>query len=174
MIYFCSVISINISDDLDTMPTKSSPNIYCFMKTRSLVIGFLLTKNSNVNRRRYFDGNRYLEQFCNIHKVSLLFEVGLHFFYSQHVNINIIRIISHTTDKVFHYNYYKILSLKVRANKAGFNFIISISIFVENCLLYDATQDFLVWVRTGSNPANINRFRRYTGIIVPLLCIVMM
>ena len=34
---------------------------------------------------------------------------------------------------------------------------------MENCLQYDAIHDFLVWLRTGSNPADINRFRSLTG-----------
>ena len=38
-----------------------------------------------------------------------------------------------------------------------------ILIFVKNCLLYDAIQDFSVWLRIGSNPADINRFRSHTG-----------
>ena len=42
---------------------------------------------------------------------------------------------------------FKILSLGV--NKTCINFIIFILIFVENCLLYEAMNDFSVWVRTG-------------------------
>ena len=34
-----------------------------------------------------------------------------------------------------------------------------ILLFVENCLKYNAIYDFSVWLRTGSNPRNINRFR---------------
>ena len=30
---------------------------------------------------------------------------------------------------------------------------------------YDAVHDFSVWLRTISNPVDINRFRRFTGII---------
>ena len=33
--------------------------------------------------------------------------------------------------------------------------------FLENCLLYDAVHDFLVWLRTYSNPADINQFRSH-------------
>ena len=51
---------------------------------------------------------------------------------------------------------------KGRANKPGINFIIFISIFVENYLLYDVIQDFPAWLRTGSDPADINWFRSYT------------
>ena len=35
--------------------------------------------------------------------------------------------------------------------------MILISILVENCLKYDAIHDFLVWLRTSSNPVDINR-----------------
>ena len=37
---------------------------------------------------------------------------------------------------------------------------------MENCLLYDAIQDFSVRLRTGCNPADITRFRSHTGNIV--------
>ena len=47
-------------------------------------------------------------------------------------------------------------------NKTGFNFMIFILIFVENFLYYDAINNFSVWLRTGSNPADTNRFRNYT------------
>ena len=30
---------------------------------------------------------------------------------------------------------------------------------MEYCLQYDFIQDFSLWLRTGSNPADINRFR---------------
>ncbi len=36
-------------------------------------------------------------------------------------------------------------------------------IFVENCLYCDAIHDFSVWLRNGSNPADINRLRSHTG-----------
>ena len=35
--------------------------------------------------------------------------------------------------------------------------------FVENCLYYDGIHNFSVWLRTGSNPADISRFRIHTG-----------
>ena len=35
--------------------------------------------------------------------------------------------------------------------------------FVENCLQFDAIHDILVWLRTGSKPPDINRFRSYTA-----------
>ena len=38
----------------------------------------------------------------------------------------------------------------------------SILIFVENCLYYDAIPDFLVLLRTGSNPVDVERFGSYT------------
>ena len=41
--------------------------------------------------------------------------------------------------------------------------MIFILIFVENCLYYDAIHDFSVWLRTGSNPADISWFRSDTG-----------
>ena len=34
---------------------------------------------------------------------------------------------------------------------------------MENSLYYYAILNFSVWLRTGSNPANINRFRSHTG-----------
>ena len=34
---------------------------------------------------------------------------------------------------------------------------------MKNYLLFDTIQDFLVWLRTGSYPADINRFRSHTG-----------
>ena len=34
---------------------------------------------------------------------------------------------------------------------------------MQNCLLYDAILDFSVCLKTGSNPADINRFRSHTG-----------
>ena len=50
----------------------------------------------------------------------------------------------------------------VRANKTGINLMIFfILFFVENCLLYDTIHDFSVWLRTGSNPSDINRFLRH-------------
>ena len=37
---------------------------------------------------------------------------------------------------------------------------------MENCLYYDDIHDFSVLMRTGSNPAHINWFKRYTGKVV--------
>ena len=34
---------------------------------------------------------------------------------------------------------------------------------MENCLLYDVIYDFSVWLRTGSNPADVDRFQSHTG-----------
>ena len=34
---------------------------------------------------------------------------------------------------------------------------------MENCLYYDAIHDFSVWLRTGSDPADINQFRSHNG-----------
>ena len=50
--------------------------------------------------------------------------------------------------------------------ETGITFMIFILILVENCLYYDGIHVFLVWLRTGSNPANINRFRSQTGILL--------
>ena len=36
-------------------------------------------------------------------------------------------------------------------------------LFVENCPQYDIIQDFTVWLRTGTNPVDINRFQCPTG-----------
>ena len=50
--------------------------------------------------------------------------------------------------------------LEAEVNKTSFDFMILILIFVENCLQYDAIHDFFSeWLRTSSNPADINRFR---------------
>ena len=47
--------------------------------------------------------------------------------------------------------------------KTGIDFMIFILLFVDNCLLYYAKHDFSICLRTGSNPADINRFRSHTG-----------
>ena len=49
------------------------------------------------------------------------------------------------------------------SDKTGINFMIFILIFLENCLHYGAKHDFSVWLRTGSNPADINWFQSHTG-----------
>ncbi len=41
--------------------------------------------------------------------------------------------------------------------------IVSPELLLEHCLYSDAIYDFLVWLRTGSNPAHSNRYRRHTG-----------
>ena len=41
--------------------------------------------------------------------------------------------------------------------RPGLTKLVLILLFVENCLY------FLVWMRTGSNPANINRLQSHTG-----------
>ena len=46
--------------------------------------------------------------------------------------------------------------------KTSINFIIFILIIVENCLSYDAIHEITAWIRTGSNPADINLFRSHT------------
>ena len=52
------------------------------------------------------------------------------------------------------------------ANKTGNNFMPFISIFVENYLLYNAIDDFSLWLKTGSNPVGINRFQSFSGNIM--------
>ena len=42
------------------------------------------------------------------------------------------------------------------ASKTGINFFIFILIFVENC-------NMILWLRTGYNPVDINRFQSHTG-----------
>ena len=41
-------------------------------------------------------------------------------------------------------------------------FMIFVLLFVEKCIKYDALHDFSVWLRTGSNPADM-RLRSHTG-----------
>ena len=53
---------------------------------------------------------------------------------------------------------------KARSNKTGIRFMIFILIFVENCLKYVVMHDFSVWLKTGSNLADIDRLRGDTGI----------
>ena len=48
------------------------------------------------------------------------------------------------------------------ANKTGFNLMIFISVLVKNLLQYDAIHGFSVWLRTDSDPADINRFESQT------------
>ena len=50
---------------------------------------------------------------------------------------------------------------KDRANKTGIKLIIFILIFEES--LYDAKRNFSLWLRTDSNPPDINRFQSDTG-----------
>ena len=40
--------------------------------------------------------------------------------------------------------------------------MILVFIFIENYLKCDAIHDFLIWPRTGSNPADINGFQSHT------------
>ena len=44
------------------------------------------------------------------------------------------------------------------ANKTGFSFMIYNSLFLGSCLQYKI-HNFLIWLRTGSNPSDINRFQ---------------
>ena len=52
---------------------------------------------------------------------------------------------------------------KARDNKTGINFMITIKIFVGNCVQYVTIHDILVWPRTGSIQTDNNRFRSHTG-----------
>ena len=53
---------------------------------------------------------------------------------------------------------------KDRANKSGIKFIIIISIFVENCLSYDAFHDFPVWLGNGPYPPSEDeRYHYFTA-----------
>ena len=62
-------------------------------------------------------------------------------------------------------NKYNIKSifLAERDRKAGLTKLVQIYNFYFNIrgrlYVYDATHDFSVWLRTSSNPADINRFR---------------
>jgi len=47
--------------------------------------------------------------------------------------------------------------------KTGINFMIFILIFVENCLQFDAIQDFSFWLRTDPDQVDSNQFRSHTG-----------
>ena len=55
---------------------------------------------------------------------------------------------------------HKILPLG--ANKTGFNFKIFVSVFVENCLLYDALHNFSKLLKVGTNLVDINQFKTNT------------
>ena len=46
-------------------------------------------------------------------------------------------------------------------------------IVVESCVYDDAVQDFSVWLRTGSNPEGINRFRSHTGKTLLVRCLIL-
>ena len=65
-----------------------------------------------------------------------------------------------TLTKPLRVNCYSSEVPKARTYKTGICFIIFYFIFVENCLYYDAIHDFSVWLRTGSNLVDINRFRK--------------
>ncbi len=60
---------------------------------------------------------------------------------------------------IFIASYYRQLSADIKMKnytiKTGINFMIFILIFIEN--------DFSVWLRTGSKPADINRYQSHTG-----------
>ena len=50
---------------------------------------------------------------------------------------------------------------KALANKTGVDF--HSNICGKLSVIYDAIHDFSVWLKTGSKPADINRFRSHTG-----------
>ena len=52
---------------------------------------------------------------------------------------------------------------KDRANKTDIKLIIFILIFAESLILYDAKHNFSLWLRTDSNPPDINLFQSDTG-----------
>ena len=58
--------------------------------------------------------------------------------------------------KLFVASYYSFLSEDIKMKK--YKIMIIILIFVENCLWYDAINDFSVWLRTGSYPADLIGF----------------
>ena len=52
---------------------------------------------------------------------------------------------------------------KARAKKTGFNLII-VHFYIRRKLdIHDVRHSFFVWLRTGSNPADINLVRSFTG-----------
>ena len=63
---------------------------------------------------------------------------------------------------IYRINYYRQLSvdIKMKNYKIEIQFHDFILIFMEN--FYNAIHDCSVWLRTGSNPADINRFRSNT------------
>ena len=54
------------------------------------------------------------------------------------------------------------LGPKARTNKTGINFNICGKLSLIRCYIHD----FSVWLRTGSNPADINQFQSHTGKIM--------
>ncbi len=50
-----------------------------------------------------------------------------------------------------------------RANKTGFNLMIVHFYIGRKLDIYDAIHNFSVWLRIGSNPPDIKRFRRENG-----------
>ena len=75
--------------------------------------------------------------------------------------INIYRIVLWTAFRG--YQNYKIKTSFVSLDGPK----ILLLIFVEYCLLYDAIYNFSVWLRIGSDSADIDRFRSYTEIYLP-------
>ena len=52
---------------------------------------------------------------------------------------------------------------KAWANKSGFNYLI-LHFYIRGKLdIYETIHDFLVWLKTGFNPADINLFRSHAG-----------
>ena len=59
------------------------------------------------------------------------------------------------------------LAPRARVNKTGSNFMIFILIFVKKISVIQCFNDFSAWPRTGSNQADISRFRILTGEAFP-------
>ena len=63
--------------------------------------------------------------------------------------------------------YYRQVSVDIKIQNYKIKTGIDLKIFIlksfENCLLYVATNSFSEWLRTGSYPADIIRFRSHTG-----------
>ena len=63
--------------------------------------------------------------------------------------------------------------LKARPKKLVFILWLYIFISVDNWIPYDVVHHFSVWLRTGSNPLYINRFRSDTGIVIYCIFVIL-
>ena len=50
-----------------------------------------------------------------------------------------------------------------RANRIIINFMIFILIFVKNVMYFNSKHDLSIWLRIGSNPADMCLFQSHTG-----------